>query len=132
MRRTFSWTMLTSELIVWLSCRGAISGNVIKNGVSRITSNAHFFRSILAIGVIFAVSTWACYFQAIYSTAWYLQEVCVNTFLLATLILAVQTLFVLSAERTRAGKSSPFSQSTHYRSLNASRSIQSRSIQSSS
>jgi len=99
--------------------RGVISGNVIKNGVSRITSNAHFFRSILAIGVIFAVSTWACYFQAVtnydgtttaslresrdlINTAWYLEEVCVNIFLFATVILAVQTLFVLSAERTRS------------------------------
>ena len=105
-------------------CRGIISGNVAKNPVTRITSNAHFFRSILAIGVVFGVSIWVCYFQAmnnfgirasypetidLLNIAWDLQEVCVNVFLFATVLLAIQTVFLLSAERARSPGKLPLS-----------------------
>ena len=96
--------------------RGIINGNFAKNPVTRITSNAHFFRLILAIGVVFGVTAWVHYFQVVndydgrseasflksrdaVNVAWNLEEVCVNVFLFATVLLAVQTVFLLSAER---------------------------------
>ena len=109
--------MLTKELKAWLLRRGTISGNVANNRTTRITSNPRPFRLILATGVVFGISAWACDFPAInnndgdlWAIALTLELVCVTTFLFATVLLAVQTVFLLSAERARSsGKSPAFS-----------------------
>ena len=109
--------MLTNELMAWLLCRGTISGNVANNRVARLTSNLRLFRLILAIGVVFGISAWACTFPAINNDdsgalgliSWVLEVVCVIAFLVATLLLGIQTVFLLRAERARSsGKSPPF------------------------
>ena len=122
--------MSTDGLKVWLlSYRGVVNGRVAKNKVTQITSNRHLFCLVLVIAVIFAIAAWACYSQAretvgsldmscsviggenilkavsFIDRASALREVCVVFFLLATVLLAVQAIFLLYAGRLELGGS---------------------------
>lgn len=121
--------MLTDGLTVWFWYRGVVNGRVAKNRVTQITSNRHLFSLVLVLAVIFAIAAWACYSQAretvgsldmscsviggenilkaesFINRASALREVCVVFFLLATIILAVQAMFLLYADRLGLGGS---------------------------
>lgn len=98
-----------NQLKVWLlSCRGIMSGNVLKNPISRITSNRHLIRFALFAATGLGIAAWAGYYNGLEARiAIILQKVSVIVFLFVTAMLAIQAGFQVHAERTAPGK--PFS-----------------------
>lgn len=98
-----------------------MSGNAVKNSISRVTSKRPFIWFLLGLAAATAIAAGvssAIFFEnGIYPDPGFpLQAASVGIFLLTTVMLAVQTGFQLRAERAALSKSSP-SPLTIYTSL---------------
>ena len=119
--------ILTNELKVWLLSYGEIaSGNLVKNSICRITSNRPLICFVLATAVVVDVITWVCYFLIVengssFDPCFALQEVGVNIFLFATVLLVIHTVLQRCEERAALSEPPP---SIHPRRLNTSPSVQ--------
>lgn len=89
------------ELKMWLlSCREIASGNVFKNPISRVTSNRYLICFILAVAVAIGIVTFVCDSQG-NTSAFALQETYAILFLVVTILMGVQTVFQVNAERSK-------------------------------
>ena len=104
---------MKNELRAWLFlCRGIVSGNAVINPVSRITSNRPFIRFVLYAAVVVYITAWVSFVVVVENRSspdpsFALQEVGVNTSLVTTVLLVVQTAFQLLGERAALGKLPP-------------------------
>jgi hypothetical protein len=95
-----------NELNTWiLSCRGVAIGIVVKNPITRVTSNRFLIRFALAVSVVFGIATFALPSPMI---TFFLHETYAIIFVLVTILMAIQVVFQIKAERAALSKP-PFS-----------------------
>ncbi len=117
------------ELNTWvLSCREIASGNVVKNPITRVTSNRYLICFALAVAVVIGVAAFVCGSQrnmylfgagSVYvynnvdTSTFALHETYVIIFLAVTVLMGVQVVFQVMAERAALSKPLLFSSGSY-------------------